>query len=323
MRLMRAIHVIPLLVVASLPARTAAAQGAGAAAATALFQEGRDAAKRGDYTTACLKMAESLRLDPATGTLLNLADCKEHLGHVASAWELFQQAADKLPPDDKRRAMVKQRIAALDARLPRLSVSLAPGTPPDAQVTRDGIALGAGSLGTALPVDPGPHVIVARAPGRAERRYPIEAAEGRTERVVVELVAAPPEGSSAAEAGPAPSPGLGPIRIAGIAIGGAGLVLIGAAVGTGAVLPSKQHTVDQNCGAAVGLPADHCNAAGFDAAQSGKTLATANTATWIAGGLAAAAGVALVVVGSVGRKSGGDVRVGVGPGFVSLGGRFE
>ena len=57
------------------------------AAAEALFEAGRQAATRGDWTTACPKFAESQRLDPAPGTLLNLADCEEHLGHLASAWD--------------------------------------------------------------------------------------------------------------------------------------------------------------------------------------------------------------------------------------------
>ncbi|MFO0567610.1 MAG: hypothetical protein U0263_18270 [Polyangiaceae bacterium] len=58
------------------------AQGRDATAAEALFNAGRDAVKAGDYPTACAKFRESNRLDPAPGTVLNLADCEEHLGHV-------------------------------------------------------------------------------------------------------------------------------------------------------------------------------------------------------------------------------------------------
>ncbi len=320
---MRARALFSVLAVVIALTRGAAAQGTDAAAATALFQEGREAAKKGDYTTACLKMEESLRLDPAVGTLLNLADCQAHLGHVATAWQLFQQAADKLPATDTRLAAVKQRVAALEARLPRLTVSLAPGTPRDARITRDGIALGAGSLDTALPVDPGAHVVVASAPGRAEQRYPVDVGEGHTERVVVDLAPAQVQ-SPSRDAAPAPSRGVSNRVIAGLAVGGAGVILLGAAVGTGLALPSKQQTVNQNCGAAVHLPADRCNATGFDAAQSGKTLSTANTATWIAGGLAAAAGATLIVVGIVGRtRPAPAVHVGISPGFVRLDGSFE
>jgi hypothetical protein len=61
------------------------AASADSAAAEALFREGRDAAKHGDLETACADFAESQRLDPAPGTLLNLAECEEKLGRVASA----------------------------------------------------------------------------------------------------------------------------------------------------------------------------------------------------------------------------------------------
>jgi hypothetical protein len=325
---MRARALLPVLALTAVLGRPAAAQGNDPAAATTLFQEGRDAAKKGDYTTACRKMEDSFRIDPAVGTLLNLADCREHLGHLASAWQRFQEAAEKLGPSDDRLPAVKQRIAALAPRLPKLVVTLAPGAPPDTRVTRDGRPLADASLGAALPVDPGAHVIVASAPGREERRYPIDAGEGRTEHVVVEPGAPVPE----TPAGPAPETPASPpsggagLRIAGFVVGGLGVATLGAAVATGLALPSKQQVVAQHCGAAAGLPLNHCDAVGFDAAQSGKTLAAANTATWILGGIAAATGVALVIVGSVGKdRPGASVQVGVSAGLASamIQGRFR
>src|SRR5882672_2555090 len=71
------------------------------AAADALFQEGQAALERGDLDIACPKLRESDRLDPANGTKLNLADCEEKRGHLASAWELYRKLSETLPAGDE------------------------------------------------------------------------------------------------------------------------------------------------------------------------------------------------------------------------------
>jgi hypothetical protein len=56
------------------------AQSPNEAAATALFDEGRRVMAENHYAEACPKLAESERLAPSGGTLINLADCYEHAG---------------------------------------------------------------------------------------------------------------------------------------------------------------------------------------------------------------------------------------------------
>lgn len=309
------------LCLALLAPLAASAQTQDAAAATTLFQRAREAAKAGDYATAVQKLEESYRLDPAVGTLLNLADAHEHLGHLATATRMWKRALEALPPSDDRRPVVSKRVASLTPRVPRISISLAAGAPVGASVARDGAALDAGALGVEAHVDPGEHLIVVTAPGREERRYPITLAEGALERLVVDV--GPPLAEVPAQSGSS-SRG-SKLRIAGYAVGGAGVLAAGVAIATGVMLPSRKETVDAHCGAAVGLPASQCDKTGYDAAQSGKGLSSVNTIAWAAAAGAVAAGVTLIIVGSVNREKPAaslDLRLSPGLAGVTLGGTF-
>src|SRR5580692_11189003 len=93
---------IALAVAGAVSGSEARAESIDPAVADALFRKGREAAEKGDWATACPKFAESQRLDPAPGTLLNLADCEEHLGQLASAYEHFKTAVETMAPSDDR-----------------------------------------------------------------------------------------------------------------------------------------------------------------------------------------------------------------------------
>lgn len=158
---------LSLALLASIPssADTAMAQTA-SAAARALFGEARQLMQQGRFEEACPKLAESLRLDHGMGTQFNLAHCWENLGRTASAWALFLDvaAAARAADQTEREVVARQRAEYLESRLTRLTVSLTnpvPGT----TVTRGGLPIRAAAWGTPVPVDPGDHQIVAKAPG--------------------------------------------------------------------------------------------------------------------------------------------------------------
>lgn len=167
-------------------AGVARAQPTDVAKADTLFREGRALMKNGDYETACPKLEESYRLDPAAGTGINLGDCFEKQGKVASALLAYQAARALLKPGDQRIGPVEKEIATLDKRAPRLTIKLAPGAPEGTRVKRDGREIGAEGLGLAVPVNPGAHWIVVVAPGRADSRTKVKLAEGASKTVVVE-----------------------------------------------------------------------------------------------------------------------------------------
>jgi serine/threonine-protein kinase len=156
------------------------------AAAQTLFYEARNLMKAGKFAEACPKLEESLRLDEGIGTRFNLADCEEHLGKTATAWAGFLEVAGKarVARQADRERVARERAAKLEPRLPKLVVDVE-GAPPGLEVKRDGVVVGQAQWGTAIPVDPGTHAIVANAPGRQQWETTVETPESRTTRVVV------------------------------------------------------------------------------------------------------------------------------------------
>jgi tetratricopeptide (TPR) repeat protein len=141
------------------------ARGDDKAQAELLFSEARQLVSSGKYAEAAIKLEASNRLDPAVGTLLNLADCYEHLGRTATAWATFMQVA-AMPTSGARASFAQQRAAALLPTLSKLTIQ-APGAPASLRVTLDGAAIASAAYGVPVPVDPGRHVIEATSQGRS------------------------------------------------------------------------------------------------------------------------------------------------------------
>jgi hypothetical protein len=258
-------------------------------AAEALFHAGRALVDQGKYAEACPKFAESEKLDPAAGTLINLADCNEHVGKLAVAWEEWQEALDMLGPSDDRIPETRRRFTLLDARVPRLVVHLAQPFP-EAHVVRDGVDLG-GVFDVPLPMDPGKHTVRIVEPAHEDATYDVTLAEKETKKIDVapgkalegkKPVVVPPV------VGAGDDPGAGQRKIAWI-VGGVGVVALGVGVAGGVVALHDKSVVDREC------PANACSQTGYDAAKSGHTWATISTVTTIGGLAAIGASVVLFV----------------------------
>lgn len=272
------------------------AQAQSAAAAEALFQEGQAALEKGDWNVACPKLRESDRLDPANGTKLNLADCEEKRGHLATAWELYRKLSDTLPTGDERLPYAQQRAQAIGPRVPRLALKLAADAPPDTQATLESLVLTAASFGTALPVDPGPHRVIVSS-GAAKRSYSVTLAEGETKTLEIT-----PHAEAAVAPARAPAPaspsttttdhaGGHDTRTLGYVVGGVGVA--GFAVGaiTGIIGLSKQSTGNDNCDDVRRV----CNQAGIDANDTARTMAPISTIGLVVGVLGVGAGAYLIL----------------------------
>jgi len=204
-----------------------------------LFEQGRALMAEKKFSKACAKLAESQRLDPAPGTLLNLAVCHESEGKTATAWSEFNDALTLARRDGRkdRVEFATRHIEKLEARLSRVTVVVPePARLSGLEVSLDGVSVKKPAWGTPVPVDPGQHVVEAKAPGRVAFRTEITLGDdGAKEAVTVpELeraeAGAPPPPLSV-EPGEAHDTGVDSSgssqRTVGYVVGGVGLVALG------------------------------------------------------------------------------------------------
>src|SRR4051794_23814576 len=94
---------------------------AGGSAADAQFQEGLKLFDAGRTHEACERFEASLRLDPALGTLQNLATCHEQEGRTARAFAEYEELATRAGQAKQavRETFGRQHAAALGKKLSR------------------------------------------------------------------------------------------------------------------------------------------------------------------------------------------------------------
>lgn len=277
------------------------AQDGNPAVAEALFRDGQRLMKENAVAEACGKFAESMRLDPTTGTLLNLALCHEKQGKLARAWSEMNQAAvqSARAGNKDREAFARDKAAELERRLAHARIAIAP-TSGVTELSVDGQPLGAAAWTIPLPLDPGEHVFVFSGAGK-RRTLTIAFAEGATQPVTLSSLDdpnAPPiahdGGDHAAATAPTAPPGAeesrgSTQRTVGFIVGGVGIA--GLAVGTifGVSALGAKSDVDANC------VDSRCNAAGFAAADDARSAATIATIGFGVGLAGLAAGTYLVL----------------------------
>ncbi len=193
----KSLIIFPLFAAAWLAQANARAEPSGmeVALAETLYRQARELMAQGKYDAACPKLAESYRLDRATGTLLNLASCHERQGKVATAWSEFVDSAEAARRDGRsdRVKFSEDRIRALEPQLSRLTLNLAPDAEaPGLEVRLDGALIRPAARGVPTPVDPGKHSITAQADHKAAWSRDVEIKAAQQETVTIpKLVDAP------------------------------------------------------------------------------------------------------------------------------------
>ena len=270
---------------------SAAAQGSdNRAVAETLFFTARGLMEAGRYAEACVKLSESYRLDPAAGTLLNLAVCHEKEGRIASAWGEFHQAladAKRMNRPDREK-LANERIAILEPDLPKLIIEVPSAVQvPGLEVRRNGVKLEAAAWAVELPVDPGQVEIVASAPGYKPRKKTVTLEKRGRASVSIDALEIMPE---------AIVYWTGKRKTA-LVLGGLGLAAIGVGTYFGLNTISQRSKSDAECPVFDGER--RCSSAGVDAMSKAKTSA------WIAD-VSIGVGAVMIVTGAYLLITGGS-----------------
>jgi hypothetical protein len=184
-----------------------AAHAGDPAAAEALFREGRAQMDKGELAAACPKLEQSQKLDPSSGTMLNLALCHEKEGRIATAWAEYLVAARMARTQGRAdRAQAAEGYAsALEPKLSYLTVNVSQKVQ-GMVIRRGGTELDASALGSRLPIDPGEHVLTVSAPGKKTLELKLKiGAAGDAQTVVIPALENDTQ-AGAAPPGPAAAP---------------------------------------------------------------------------------------------------------------------
>jgi hypothetical protein len=260
----------------------------------------------------------SYQAEPTSKALLNLADCEQQTdrllsakGHAEEGRDLARQQNDKVLVD-----VAETQLATIDQKMPRLTIHLTPRAPVGSGVLCDGSAVGAASMGVAVPLDPGPHRVIAIAPGRAQRVFNVTLIEASRTEIAVEpggpLVADAP--SATAEPGPegSGSPTRQILSYGVLGLGAAGIVV---GVATGIAAGSKHAALEGEC------TENNCPTSAQSDLDGFRALRTWSTVGYVVGIAGLAGGTVLwLTAPKTGERS--AAALWIGPAFAGAAGRF-
>lgn len=155
-----------------------------------LFDEGAQLERKGEYADALVKYKEAEQIVVTPGLRFHQGYCHEMMGLLKSAVDEYE-LADQLARESNRsdvQSAVAARLERLRARVPQLAIRVVPSTP-NAEVQLDGVAVAVALLdGKAFRLDPGEHMVSARAAGYSDFAKRVQVPEGVTTTVDIALV---------------------------------------------------------------------------------------------------------------------------------------
>jgi hypothetical protein len=180
-------------------------------------------------------------------------------------------------------------------------------------------------LGSAIPLDPGPHTVEAAAPGKQKWSSTVNLSEGSKLDVKVPALSPLPSSAGAEPAKPVIAPPPEPSatssgstqRTGAIVVGAVGVVAVGVGTVFGLSASSKWSDAKSKCSA---YPYG-CSQDAIDAQSSAQSKASVATVAFIVGG-AAIAGAAVLWFTAGPSQEKKSVAIGVSPGAAFLRGSF-
>ena len=137
-------------------------------AARELFAKGEKDESAGRWNDALDKLKRAITVKSTPGLRFHIAFCEEKLGRLVAALADYT-AADQAARDQNDKDVidaVAEPLKTLRIRVPTLTIEVPAAQ--DAHVELDGTLVPAGLYGVAMPVEPGLHRVVAKAPGKRE-----------------------------------------------------------------------------------------------------------------------------------------------------------
>jgi len=267
------------------------------------FTEGLTKFDEGDCEAALPLFQTAFEGTKSPNARLYVARCLAQLGRDVEAYRemsgtlaLARDKAETEPKYAKTRDAAAAELAQLEPKVGKIIVAF--DTPYEgAVILLDGEEVPEAQQGVPIPVRPGDLQITARAPGKEEHTETVAIDGGQTKAVAIVLEDAAPITDEEEDTGP----GLGTLRIVGIAVAGLGVASMATFAATGSMASSKFSSVEDACGGQT-CPDDSHNA-DIDA---GKTLQTVANATLGIGIALMAGGAALIIFGGPGEDDGED-----------------
>jgi hypothetical protein len=262
--------------------------------AQALFASARALMAAGEFGEACPKLERSEALDPGIGTQFNLARCYELSGRLASAYAAYERAIAEMHAagQTSREVFARKVATALEPRLSHVTLEVErEGMEPGFELRLDGVQVERAAWGTAIPVDPGPHLVSASAPASATWRKEL-AVDGEAQSLTVAvpsltpILAITPTSFVPAAPREAPATRGRPQRMLAVVLGalGVGGIGVGSYYGLRSMSLTSQSGPFCNGG---------CDTTGLSLRADAHAAGDASTVTFALGGVFLAAGAIL------------------------------